>query len=84
MADHDYRIIAIQLLLSTGVAATPVLDYAAGFAIMALAAPSSSLAQDIWFSARRLGFKSPWGYAAGCERGGVLPVESVLIERLLT
>ena len=27
-------------------------------------APSSSLAQDIWFSARRLGFKSPWGYEA--------------------
>ncbi len=30
-------------------------------------APSSSLAQDIWFSARRLGFKSPWGYEAACR-----------------
>ncbi len=27
-------------------------------------APSSSLAQDIWFSARRLRFKSAWGYQA--------------------
>ncbi len=30
-------------------------------------APSSSLAQDIWFSARRLGFKSPWGYEAAVK-----------------
>ena len=28
---------------------------------MELGAPSSSPAQDVWFSARKQGFESPWG-----------------------